>query len=132
MAGLFRQQLRKLMKDVKVNAERIVNAGGEVDLASVVKSSIVTNGLKYALASGNWNASGDAATTTGVSQVLNRLTFASSLFHRRRVNSPIGREGKLAKTRQLHNTHWGMICPAESPEGQACGLVNNLALMWYI
>ncbi|GBG89761.1 hypothetical protein CBR_g49614 [Chara braunii] len=62
-------------------------------------------------------------------KVLNRLTFASTLSHLRRLNSPIGREGKLAKPRQLHNSHWGMICPAETPEGQACGLVKNLALM---
>ena len=68
----------------------------------------------------------------GVSQVLNRLAYASTLSHLRRINSPIGREGKLAKPRQLHNTQWGMICPAETPEGQACGLVKNLALMTYI
>lgn len=36
-------------------------------------------------------------------QVLNRLAFASTLSHLRRINSPIGREGKLAKPRQLHN-----------------------------
>lgn len=132
MAGLFRQQLRKLMKDVRTNAKRTLNSGGEVELNSVVKSSIITNGLKYALATGNWNSAGGAPTKTGVSQVLNRLTFASSLSHLRRLNSPIGREGKLAKPRQLHNTHWGMICPAETPEGQACGLVKNLALMAYV
>jgi hypothetical protein len=27
---------------------------------------------------------------------------------------------------------WGMMCPAETPEGQAVGLVKNLALMTYI
>ena len=27
---------------------------------------------------------------------------------------------------------WGVICPAETPEGQACGLVKNLALMSYV
>jgi DNA-directed RNA polymerase II subunit RPB2 len=43
-----------------------------------------------------------------------------------------GREGKLAKPRQLHNSLWGMMCPAETPEGQAVGLVKNLALMTYI
>lgn len=37
-------------------------------------------------------------------QVLNRLTFASTLSHLRRINSPIGREGKIAKPRQLHNS----------------------------
>lgn len=42
------------------------------------------------------------------------------------------RLGKLAKPRQLHNTHWGMVCPAETPEGQACGLVKNLSLMAYV
>jgi len=68
----------------------------------------------------------------GVSQVLNRYTFASTLSHLRRCNTPIGRDGKIAKPRQLHNTHWGMVCPAETPEGQACGLVKNLALMSYI
>lgn len=68
----------------------------------------------------------------GVSQVLNRYTFASTLSHLRRCNTPIGRDGKIAKPRQLHNTHWGMVCPAETPEGQACGLVKNLALMAYI
>ena len=65
----------------------------------------------------------------GVSQVLNRYTYASTLSHLRRCNTPLGREGKIAKPRQLHNTHWGMVCPAETPEGQACGLVKNLALM---
>jgi DNA-directed RNA polymerase II subunit RPB2 len=135
LSGLFRQLLRKLMKDVRANLRRIVNAGKDVDeilsthLTASIKSSIITNGLKYALATGNWNATSSAATKTGVSQVLSRLTFASALSHLRRLNSPIGREGKLAKPRQLHNTHWGMICPAETPEGQACGLVKNLALM---
>ena len=67
-----------------------------------------------------------------MSQVLNRLTYASTLSHLRRLNSPVGRDGKLAKPRQLHNTTWGILCPAETPEGQACGLVKNLALMSYI
>ncbi len=36
---------------------------------------------------------------------------------------------KLAKPRQLHNTHYGLICPAETPEGQKIGMVKNMALM---
>ena len=117
-------------------------------MTMAVKSKTITYGLKYALATGNWGASSrgiiatrdcflfslhnTGPTKTGVAQVLNRLTFSSTLSHLRRLNTPIGREGKLAKPRQLHNTHWGMICPAETPEGQACGLVKNLALMTYV
>jgi len=50
----------------------------------------------------------------------------------RRMNTPLARSGKMAKPRQLHNTHWGMVCPAETPEGQAVGLVKNISLMCYI
>ncbi|XP_073661405.1 DNA-directed RNA polymerase II subunit RPB2-like isoform X1 [Tursiops truncatus] len=63
---------------------------------------------------------------------LNCLTFASTLSHLCCLNPSIGRDGKLAKPRQLHNTLWGMVCPAETPEGHAVGLVKNLALMAYI
>ena len=60
------------------------------------------------------------------------MTYASSLSHLRRSNTPLARTGKQAKPRQLHNSHWGMVCPAETPEGQAVGLVKNMALMAYI
>lgn len=59
--------------------------------------------------------------------MLNRLTFASTLSHLRRVNSPIGRDGKLAKPRQLHNTLWGMVCPAETPE---VNFLFTLGFLW--
>lgn len=95
-----------------------------------IRPNTITDGLKYALATGNWGKRDN--TRAGVSQVLNRYTFTSTLSHLRRTNTPIGRDSKAAKPRQLHNTHWGMVCPAETPEGSACGLVKNLALMSYI
>jgi len=131
LSGLFRNLFKKLTKDVKTTLRRSLQDNEPFNLTSAIRSRTITHGLNYALATGNW-ASGKSGTKNGVSQVLNRLTYASTLSHLRRLNTPIGREGKLAKPRQLHNTHWGMICPAETPEGQACGLVKNLALMAYI
>src|SRR5208337_5284030 len=32
------------------------------------------------------------------------------------------------EARDLHPTHWGRLCPSETPEGSNCGLVKNLAL----
>lgn len=29
-------------------------------------------------------------------------------------------------------TQWGMLCPCDTPEGEACGLVKNLALMTHV
>uniref|UniRef100_A0A7S2WG72 DNA-directed RNA polymerase subunit beta n=2 Tax=Rhizochromulina marina TaxID=1034831 RepID=A0A7S2WG72_9STRA len=129
LAQQFRLLFRRLAKDVKKDVERMLtNDRGQVYVPSAIKSSTITNGIRYALATGNW---GDRKTPikAGVSQVLNRLTYASALSHLRRLNTPLDRTGKQAKPRQLHNTHWGMVCPAETPEGQAVGLTKNLALM---
>ncbi len=133
LAGLFRMLFNKLTKDVYKYLQKCVESNREFNLTLGVKSTTLTNGLKYSLATGNWGDQKKAASSkAGVSQVLNRYTFASTLSHLRRTNTPIGRDGKIAKPRQLHNTHWGLVCPAETPEGQACGLVKNLALMCYI
>ncbi|GJJ09697.1 DNA-dependent RNA polymerase II [Clathrus columnatus] len=130
LASLFRMLFRKLTKDVYRYLQKCVETQKDFNLNLAVKPNTITNGLKYSLATGNWgDQKKSMSSKAGVSQVLNRYTFASTLSHLRRCNTPLGREGKIAKPRQLHNTHWGMVCPAETPEGQACGLVKNLALM---
>lgn len=133
LAKLFRNIVKKLTGDMMAYMKRCVSEGKHFDLALGIRHSTLTNGLKYSLATGNWGEQKKAmSSTAGVSQVLNRYTFSSTLSHLRRTNTPIGRDGKLAKPRQLHNTHWGLVCPAETPEGQACGLVKNLSLMCYV
>eukprot|EP00605_Chrysophyceae_sp_TOSAG23-4_P000632 GSChrysophyteH1.ASY1.ANO1.713.1 assembled CDS len=62
----------------------------------------ISSGLQYSLATGNW---GD------------------------RTNAS---KAGVCQPRMLHSTHWGMICPAETPEGHAVGLVKNLSLMSFI
>jgi DNA-directed RNA polymerase II subunit RPB2 len=133
VANLFRILFLKLTKDVYKYLQRCVENNQDFNVQMAVKASIITNGLKYSLATGNWGDQKKAASAkAGVSQVLNRYTYASTLSHLRRTNTPVGRDGKLAKPRQLHNSHWGLVCPAETPEGQACGLVKNLSLMCYV
>jgi len=133
LAFLFRGLFKNLMKEMRMYAQKFIDKGKDFNLELAIKTRIISDGLRYSLATGNWGDQKKAhQARAGVSQVLNRLTYASSLSHLRRINSPIGRDGKLAKPRQLHNTLWGMICPAETPEGAAVGLVKNLALMAYI
>ncbi|KNX50206.2 DNA-directed RNA polymerase II subunit RPB2 [Cryptococcus deuterogattii R265] len=130
MAEMFNVVFGKLREDMYRYLKKCVEQNKEFALNMAIRPNTVTDGLKYALATGNWGKRDN--TRAGVSQVLNRYTFASTLSHLRRTNTPIGRDSKAAKPRQLHNTHWGMVCPAETPEGSACGLVKNLALMSYI
>jgi len=132
MGNLFRQLFEKMTKSLKAKLQRTLNEGKEFEIIRNIDENTITSGLTYSLATGNWATNKGGATKTGVSQVLSRLTFMATLSHLRRLNTPIGKESKLAKPRQLHNTHWGMVCPAETPEGGMCGLVKNLALMAYV
>ena len=102
------------------------------NIYKIVKSATIENGLKRALATGDFGIKQNNSNKVGVAQVLNRLTYISSLSHLRRVNTPIDKSGKLIPPRKLHNTQWGIICPSETPEGGSVGLVKNLSIMTYI
>lgn len=133
LASLFKMIFKKMCAETIKHMQKCIENGRDFSVALGLKGSTITQGFRYALATGNW---GDQTRSTscraGVAQVLNRYNFLSTLSHLRRVNTPIEKEGKLAKPRQLHNSHWGLVCPSETPEGQACGLVKNLSLMAYI
>lgn len=127
MTSLFRQLVKKMYKDLKMSFcksnEKIIN------LTNMIKTKYITNGFKYSLATGNWGSSNNTHNMRiGVSQMLNRHSYISMLSHLRRINSPIGKDGKMTTPRHLHGSHMFRICPSETPEGQACGLVKNLAV----
>jgi len=125
---------RKTIKDTRKALQRQLDRGKTPDIAETMKTvSSLTTGMKYQFATGNWGLDkAGKPVRTGISQGLNRLTFMATLSHLRRMITPLARSGKLVKPRQLHNTHWGLVCPAETPEGQAVGLVKNISLMCYI
>ena len=62
----------------------------------------------------------------GVSQILSRFTNASMKSHLRRVITPVGKEGKNVKIRQLDSSTFGFLDPIETPEGQATGITKNM------
>ena len=35
----------------------------------------------------------------------------------------------MSGPRSLQPSQWGVLCPSDTPEGESCGLVKNLALM---
>merc|ERR1712072_1672581 len=96
-----------------------------------LKSSTITTGLKYALATGNWGLK-SMINKQGIAQVLSRLTYNSTLSHLRRVNTPMEKTSKLVAPRKLHSTQFMRICPSETPEGGSVGVVKNLALSNHI
>jgi len=134
MEASFSQLFRRMCKELRKKLQQEIEAERVFQMQKIVnEASQITRGFKYQLATGNWGQDKQGnSIRQGVSQVLNRLTFMATTSHLRRMNTPLERSGKMAKPRQLHNTHWGMICPAETPEGQAVGLVKNISLMCFI
>nr|MDO8099935.1 DNA-directed RNA polymerase subunit B [Candidatus Njordarchaeota archaeon] len=124
LVSLFRVAFLNLCRDIKYQIERNAIRGRKPSIHTAVRADVITERLRHALATGNW-VGGKA----GVSQLLDRNNYLSSLSHLRRIISPLSRSQPHFEARDLHPTHWGRVCPSETPEGPNCGLVKNLALM---
>ena len=65
-----------------------------------------------------------------LSQFMDETNPLASLTHKRRLSSlgPGGlhRERAGAEVRDVHHSHYGRICPIETPEGENVGLINSL------
>uniref|UniRef100_A0A6C0KJ13 DNA-directed RNA polymerase n=1 Tax=viral metagenome TaxID=1070528 RepID=A0A6C0KJ13_9ZZZZ len=142
--NLFRNYFNKLVKDMQKQIIREINTGSwkskndylniinYTNIYKVIKSTTIENGIKRALATGDFGVKSVNSNKVGVAQVLNRLTYISSLSHLRRINTPVDKSGKMIDPRQLHNSSWGFICPAETPEGASVGVVKNLSYMTHV
>jgi DNA-directed RNA polymerase II subunit RPB2 len=142
--NLLRNYLNKLVKDLQKQVVREINSGSwksnedyeniinSTNIYKIIKSTTIENGIKRALATGDFGIKQINTNKVGVAQVLNRLTYISSISHLRRVNTPIDKSGKLVPPRRLHNSSWGFLCPAETPEGGSVGIVKNLSYMTHI
>jgi DNA-directed RNA polymerase beta subunit/intein/homing endonuclease len=120
--NLFRNYFNKLVKDMEKQIIREINTGSWkstdnyeniinlTNIYKIVKSTTIENGLKRALATGDFGIKHTNSNKVGVAQVLNRLTYVSSLSHARRISTPTDKSGKLVPPRKLHNTSWGFAC----------------------
>jgi DNA-directed RNA polymerase II subunit RPB2 len=142
--NLFRNYFNKLVKDMEKQIMKEINNGSWrstedyqniinlTNIYKIIKSTTLENGFKRALSTGDFGIKHINNNKVGVAQVLNRLTYISSLSHLRRVSTPTDKSGKLIPPRKLHNTSWGFLCPAETPEGQSVGIVKNLSYMAHV
>ncbi|MEN2999571.1 MAG: DNA-directed RNA polymerase subunit B [Acidilobaceae archaeon] len=130
IAEIFREAMDVFVKTLQSQLEEHLaqmSHRGKLRLMALVRSDIISERLKTAISTGNWSQD-----RTGISQSLDRTNWTSLLSHLRRVISPLSRGQAHFEARDLHGTHWGRLCPFETPEGANVGLVKNLALTAYI
>ncbi len=119
LAGELHTGLVKMQKAIRDKFTTISGSVEELMPHDLVNSKMITNTIIEFFTSGQ------------LSQFMDQTNPLSEVTHKRRL-SALG-EGGLVKeragfeVRDVHATHYGRICPVETPEGQNIGLINTLA-----
>ncbi|XP_047141151.1 DNA-directed RNA polymerase III subunit RPC2 isoform X1 [Hydra vulgaris] len=123
----FNMELKKIA-DVTIPKPR----AAQFDIVKHMRQDLISNGLINAISTGNWIIKRFNMHRVGVSQVLSRLSYISALGMMTRVTSQFEKTRKVSGPRSLQPSQWGILCPSDTPEGEGCGLVKNLALMTHV
>jgi DNA-directed RNA polymerase subunit beta len=106
--------VRKFVKSVKGKLS-ILNTEELIKLTDLVNFKIIDNAMKSFFA------------TSQLSQFLDQINPLAEIEHKRRLTSLgpgwLKRETAKFEVRDVHPSHYGRICPIETPEGQNIGLV---------
>ncbi|XP_076466133.1 DNA-directed RNA polymerase III subunit RPC2-like [Babylonia areolata] len=131
---LFEDLFKKFNMELRMVANKTIIKvrTQQFDILHYFRKDSITNGLVNAISTGNWTIKRFKMDRGGITQVLSRLSYISALGMMTRVNSQFEKTRKVSGPRSLQPSQWGMLCPCDTPEGEACGLVKNLALMTHI
>ncbi|KAI4103251.1 MAG: hypothetical protein LQ339_004354 [Xanthoria mediterranea] len=132
---LFEDLFKKFCHDIKMTIDKVLKRGSEeFDALTCIQSHTnhISSGMSRALSTGNWDLKRFRMKRAGVTHVLSRLSYISALGMMTRITSQFEKTRKVSGPRALQPSQFGMLCPSDTPEGEACGLVKNLALMTHI
>ncbi len=142
LANLFRDMYNKLRNHIRNNVDRQYHYGSwkstkditdlvnDDNIGFLFSKQIMVDGIIKSM-KGNWGVTNDPA-DQGKVQDLNRLSYMGYVSHVRRVNTPVGGSVKLVGPHRLNGSHWGMVCPADSPDGASIGLTKHFTVMTMI
>jgi len=124
LSDLFRVNLRALIQDMVYNFQRIIKRGKFQSMKIIIRDQLFTNRVKSAMATGSW-----VGGRKGISQNIDRTNFIATVSHLQRVVSLLSSSQENFEARALNPTHFGRLCPIETPEGPSIGLRKNLAIL---
>ena len=118
---LASEELRKgFLKLRRTVQERLTVRTGDVTPRQVINQKSISAAIEYFFGRGE------------LSQVVDQTNPLSMLTHERRLSAlgPGGLNRKRAgfDVRDVHSSHYGRICPIETPEGTNIGLISSLAI----
>uniref|UniRef100_A0A803PL79 DNA-directed RNA polymerase n=1 Tax=Cannabis sativa TaxID=3483 RepID=A0A803PL79_CANSA len=132
---LFEDLFKTMISEAKKSVDTILSKTSRCsrfDFSQWIVRDSITFGLERSLSTGNWDVKRFKMSRKGMTQVLARLSFIGTLGHMTRILPQFEKSRKVSGPRALQPSQWGMLCPCDTPEGEACGLVKNLALMTHV
>ncbi|KAF1899808.1 hypothetical protein Lal_00019940 [Lupinus albus] len=133
---LFEDLFKTMISEVKSSADKRLDKPDKArmfDMCQLISNQQqITKGLEWTLSTGNFDIRRWNMNRKGMTQVVQRLSFISALGQMTRVQPQFEKSRKVSGPRALQPSQWGMLCPCDTPEGEACGLVKNLALMTHV
>jgi DNA-directed RNA polymerase II subunit RPB2 len=139
LSSLFLQLLISWSENVKKEFNKLITKYKKPITNDKIRQVIsnnntITDGFVYALATGTFNTKNvNKKQLKGVSQQLARKSHMDTVSQLRRISSSIDAEmNKNPLPRFLHGTHFGRLCPAETPEGKSVGIEKTMAVAAYI
>ncbi len=119
-ADEIRKGLLKLRKTVQERMSLRQNSEEPLRVADLINSKSVSSSINYFFGRGE------------LSQVVDQTNALSQLTHERRLSAlgPGGLNRRRAgfEVRDVHISHYGRVCPIETPEGTNIGLISSLAV----
>ena len=114
----FRVGLAKLEKNVRDRMSTIADPK-TVNPENLINNRTLTSTIK------------DFFSSSQLSQFMDQINPLSELTHKRRISAlgagGLTRDRAGFEVRDVHVSHYGRICPIETPEGQNIGLINSIA-----
>ena len=135
MSLLFEDLFKRFNTEIQRQADIILtkhNRSAKFNALKYIREDTITNGFTQMISTGNWSLKRFRMDRQGVTQQLSRLSYISSLGHMSRITSQFEKTRKVSGPRSLQSSQWGMLCPSDTPEGESCGLVKNLALLTHV
>ena len=127
LGPIVRQGIRQSRKKLRADIRRQTDGTHFLSIPDLLVAKPLTDSMGFAMATGNWGMAKAGSSQMGVSQLMARQNAIASDSHQCRINTPMKREGKQVAPRRVSASSWGLVCPAETPEGASCGLVDQLA-----
>lgn len=129
LSTMFRQLFSAFVKSIRNKMYDRFNKSKFLDIATLIAhSDALTRDVLKAFSEGEVTVKQASNAGSGVIQLVHQVNPLGLISHVQRVSTALPRDGKYTLMRGIDTTQLLSFCPAETPEGECAGLLQNLTL----